>query len=239
MSRLLLRAPRRSAAAATSRTGLAEEVRFHLEQYTDELVRSGLAARGGASPRAAGVRQPRQRQGRLPRGPRPAFLDELQRDLRHAIRLVRKAPAFTATALLTLALCLGANLAIFAVVDSVLLRPLPFPAADRLVRVFNTYPKAGVPDDGCSVTNYYERRGHLPAFSALAAYREGTAIVGEPGATERELVMRVTPDFFATAGRRSRDGPRVHGRGDHVSRPTAWPSSPTPTGGSAWAPTPT
>ena len=88
-----------------------------------------------------------------------ALFDELQQDLRYALRLMRKTPGFTATALATLALCLGANLTIFAVVDSVLLRPLPFPAADRLVRVFNTYPKAGVPDDGCSMTNYYERRG--------------------------------------------------------------------------------
>lgn len=180
--------------------GLAEEVRFHLEQYAGELVRSGL------SPEEAG-RRARLELGsldnlkddcRAARGLR--LFDELQRDLRHAIRLVRKTPGFTATALLTLALCLGANLAIFAVVDSVLLRPLPLPAADRLVRVFNTYPRAGVPDDGCSVANYYERRGQLPAFSALAAFREGTAIVGEPGATERELVMRVTPDFFTATG---------------------------------------
>ena len=118
--------------------------------------------------------------------------------MRYALRLVHKTPGFTATALVTLALCLGANLAIFAVVDSVLVRPLPFPTSDRLVRVFNTYPQAGVPDDGCSVANYYERRGHLAAFTSLAAYRETTAILGEKGSTEREQVTRVTPDFFST-----------------------------------------
>ena len=104
-----------------------------------------------------------------------------------------KSPAFTATTLATLALCLGANLAIFAVVNAILLRPLPFPMADHLVSIFNTYPKAGVPDDGSSVTNYYERRGHIAAFSSLALYRDDAAIVGETGATEREYVMRVTP----------------------------------------------
>jgi len=114
---------------------------------------------------------------------------------------MRKAPGFTATALATLALCLGANLAIFAVVDAILLHPLPFPDPDRLVRVFNTYPRAGVIDDGASVTNYYERRGHIAAFSSLAIYQEGTAIVGDAGATEREPVMRVSPDFFTTLGR--------------------------------------
>ena len=68
------------------------------------------------------------------------------------------------TALATVAICLGANLAIFAVIDSVLLRPLPFPHPDRLVTIYNTYPKAGVENDGSSITNYYERRGNIPAF---------------------------------------------------------------------------
>ena len=101
---------------------------------------------------------------------------------------------------MTLAVCLGANLTIFAVVDSILLRPLPFPEAGRLVTVFNTYPKAGVDRDGSSITNYYERRGRIPAFAALAIYRYGTAIVGETGSTEREQIMRVSPDFFSTLG---------------------------------------
>jgi predicted permease len=122
------------------------------------------------------------------------------RDVRYAVRLLRKAPGFTATALATLALCLGAVLTIFAVVDSVLLRPLPFPAAGRLVSVYNTYPKAAVPNDGCSLTNYYERRGRIAAFAGIAAYRDGTAIAGEPGSTERVDVTRVSPDFFATLG---------------------------------------
>jgi hypothetical protein len=86
------------------------------------------------------------------------------------------------------------------VVNAILLRPLPFPMADHLVSIFNTYPKAGVPDDGSSVTNYYERRGHIAAFSSLALYRDDAAIVGETGATEREYVMRVTPEFFTTLG---------------------------------------
>jgi len=61
----------------------------------------------------------------------------------------------------------------FAVVDSILLRPLPFPEAGRLVTVFNSYPKAGVDRDGFSVANYYESRGRIPAFAALAIYRYG------------------------------------------------------------------
>src|SRR5437762_7194302 len=121
-------------------------------------------------------------------------------NLRFAFRQLRKAPACTVTALATVAICLGANLAIFAVINSILLRPLPFPQSDRLVTIFNTYPKAGVENDGSSLTNYYERRGNIPAFSRLSIFRDGSEVVGETGAAEQSEIMRVSPDFFATLG---------------------------------------
>ncbi|WP_321471223.1 ABC transporter permease [uncultured Paludibaculum sp.] len=180
--------------------GMSEELRFHIEQYTEDLVRSGVPAEQAA-------RQARLEFGglnsveedcRQARGLR--VFDELGRELRHAARLLRKSPSFTATALLTIAICLGANLTIFAVIDSILLRPLPFPEAGRLVTIYNSYPKAGVDRDGSSVTNYYERRGQIPAFSSLSLYRNTTAVVGETGSTEREQIARVTPEFFTTLG---------------------------------------
>ncbi len=128
------------------------------------------------------------------------IVDVLGQDIRYALRLMRKTPAFTATTLATIAICLGANLAIFAVVDAVLLRPLPFVESERLVKVFNTYPKAGVPNDGVSLTNYYERRGHIRALSSVAIHHEAVAIVGDSGSTEREPIARVSPEFFATLG---------------------------------------
>lgn len=121
-------------------------------------------------------------------------------NLRLASRQLRKAPAFTLTALATVAICLGANLAIFAVINSILLRPLPFPQSDRLVTIFNTYPKAGVENDGSSITNYYERRGNLPAISSLSIYLNRAEVVGEPGSTEQEEIMRVSFEFFPTLG---------------------------------------
>jgi predicted permease len=121
-------------------------------------------------------------------------------DLKFAFRQLLKNPGFTAVAVLTFALCLGANLTIFAVIDSVLLRPLPFPEADHLVTMFNTYPKAGVERDGSSLANYYERRGTIPAFSHLSIFRFGTAIIGEAGETQQENVVRVSPEFFTTLG---------------------------------------
>jgi len=121
-------------------------------------------------------------------------------DLRYALRQLRKAPAFTVTALATVAICLGANLAIFAVINSILLRPLPFPDADWLVTIYNTYPKAGVENDGSSVTNYFERRGNIPALSSLSIFMNRAEPVGEPGSTEQEEIMRVSAEFFATLG---------------------------------------
>ena len=180
--------------------GMTEELRFHIEQYTEDLMRSGVS-------REEAVRRARIEFGSLNsvkgdcrEARRLHLFDELVRELTYAGRLLRKTPGFTVTALLTLALCLGANLTIFAVIDSVLLRPLPFPEPDRLVTIFNTYPKAGVERDGSSLTNYYERRGRIPAFAAVAIYRYGTAIIGEAGATEREQITRVSPDFFSTLG---------------------------------------
>ena len=137
------------------------------------------------------------------RSPRPSRLRVITvvgRDLRFAARSWRKTPGFTVAALGTLALCFGANVTIFAAVNAILLRPLPFPDADRLVAVFNTYPRAGVMDDGASVTNYYERRGRIAAFTGISLYRDDGVIVGGAGATEREFVTRVSPDFFATLG---------------------------------------
>jgi predicted permease len=124
----------------------------------------------------------------------------LSHDLLYALRQLRKSPGFATVALLTLALCLGANLTIFAVIDSILLRPLPFPEPDRLVVLYNTYPKAGKERDLASITNYYERRGNIPAFSSLASLNLVTVVLGEAGATERVPAGRVTPEFFSTLG---------------------------------------
>src|ERR1700732_3179905 len=180
--------------------GMSEERRVHMEQYTEDLVRSGMSPEKAARHARIefgslnGVKEDCREERGL------HLFDELRRQLSYAARLLRKTPGFTSTALLTLAVCLGANLTIFAVIDSVLLRPLPFPEPDRLMTIFNTYPKAGVERDGSSLTNYYERRGHIPAFTSLSIYRYGTEIIGEAGSTEREQTMRVSPDFFSTLG---------------------------------------
>jgi hypothetical protein len=110
---------------------MTEELRFHIEQYTGDLARSGV------SPEEA-ARRARMEFGSLNdvkencREARSFHLfDELLRNLRYASRLLRKTPGFTVTALLTLAVCLCADLTIFAVIESILLRPLPYGGKGR------------------------------------------------------------------------------------------------------------
>jgi predicted permease len=117
-----------------------------------------------------------------------------------AARRLAKSPLFTATALGTLALCIGANLTIFAVVDAVLIRSLPFPRPDRLARLYYVYPKLPSAQPGASLTNYYERRGKIPALASISDIDENTSVVGESGATSIENLGRVTPEFFSTLG---------------------------------------
>lgn len=107
---------------------------------------------------------------------------------------------FTTTVVLTLALCIGANVAIFAVVDAVLVRALPFPEPDRLVIAVNAYPGAGVERAGASLPNYYDRKAAIKAFASTSIFQGGTAIVGDAGAPVRVERGRVSPEFFATLG---------------------------------------
>jgi predicted permease len=119
---------------------------------------------------------------------------------RQTVRRFTRERGFVATVLLTLGLCLGANIAIFAVIDAVLLRALPYPEGERLVSVFNTYPGAGVERAGASLPNYYDRREAIEAFDAVAILQGGSAIVGEAGAPRRVSRGRVAPELFATLG---------------------------------------
>ena len=200
----MLKALRRRLSAVARRRRfedeMAEELRFHIDAFVEDLVKSGVApeeARRRARIEFGNVDNARDdcRQARGLRG-----LDRLAQDIRYAGRLLRRSPGFTATAVATLGICLGANLTIFALVDAVLVRPLPFPDSDRLVSIYNTYPGAQVFHDGCSVANYYERRGQLDALAGISIYRESTATIGESGATSIEPIVQVSADFFATLG---------------------------------------
>src|SRR5271163_1014398 len=98
------------------------------------------------------------------------MLDSLLKDIRYALRNLARTPGFTAVAVLTLALGIGANTAIFSVVENVLLRPLPYPHPENLVEIWNTYP--GFQAVGISPGDYADFHREAKSFSAMGAYGE-------------------------------------------------------------------
>src|SRR5580765_5170052 len=105
-------------------------------------------------------------------------------DLRFAFRQLLKQPGFTAVAVLTLALGIGANTAIFSIINGVLLKPLPYPEPDRLVTLWERDPQRGVEQERVSGPNYLDWRAQSTAFSDLAVSP------GWEGSTEFNLVLR-------------------------------------------------
>ena len=112
-------------------------------------------------------------------------MDRLYQDLRFSLRLLRKDLAFAVTAILTLSLCVGANAAIFAVVNSVLLQPLPVPEPDRLVLMHNSYPRAGVVRASNGVPDYYDRLRETDVFEEQALYNTRGVTIGIDGDPQR------------------------------------------------------
>ncbi|ACB75098.1 ABC transporter permease [Opitutus terrae] len=119
-------------------------------------------------------------------------------DFRHALRQLAKAPGFTAITLLTLALCIGANSAIFSVVHAVLLKPYPWRDSDRLVYVYNTYPLMGLPDAGVSIPDYLDRHEAVRGFADSAIYHYASFNLADSGTAERVSAVRASPSLFST-----------------------------------------
>src|ERR1041385_4535233 len=119
-------------------------------------------------------------------------------DIRYAIRILAKSPAFTFIAVLTLALAIGANTAIFSVVNAVLLRPLPYPHAEQLVQVFGTQPT--LTEAPTSPANFLEWRSENQVFTHIATYvGQGFNLTGTDK-PERVIGARVSGDMFQLLG---------------------------------------
>ena len=129
-------------------------------------------------------------------------MSTLTNDVKYGFRQLRKSLGSTSVAILTLTLCIAANIVIFAVTDAILIRPLPFPNADRLVIAYHNYPGAGVEHQACSLASYYEWSQSIAAFESTSAYQDGSVVIGDAAGREpqRILCQRVTADFFDTLG---------------------------------------
>lgn len=185
-----------------------DELAFHLSMREDALRRRGLtpdAARAEAHQRfgdAVRVREEclviDQRYHREVR--MREWVESIWVDFRHALRTLRRMPAFTTVTTITLALGIGATTAMFTLVDRILLRPLPYPGAERLVRVIQSYPEIGLDTWGLSQQNVAMYRDRATDFVAFAGYRAGDVTIRAGDRPERLSVLLVTADFFRAIG---------------------------------------
>ena len=196
------------------RVDIAEEFAFHLEMRTDELMRDGMsavAARIQATREfgneAAGARACAETGDRLERRRRIVrLLDELRQDARMGLRLLGRSPGFAAVAILTLAIGIGANTAIYSVLDTLVLRPLPYPDPDRVVQISET-SDSGRPNS-VSGGAFLDWRAHATRFEAIALSGQVSYNLRGPTATERLSGLEVSHEFFRVLG-----VPMLHGRG--------------------------
>jgi putative ABC transport system permease protein len=184
------------------------ELRFHLETFAEDLMRGGV-------PREEAMRRARiefggiervKEEGREARGVK--IMEALLQDLRYGARMLRKSPGFTSVAVLTLALGIGANTAIFSLVDGILLRPLPFAAPQNLVSITGTYPKGA----------FVAMREQMQSLD-VAAYFEGHEfnLTGR-GDPVRLSAVLVSAEFFSALGTRPELGRAFYPGDDIVGR---------------------
>jgi putative ABC transport system permease protein len=123
-------------------------------------------------------------------------------DLRHAARLLAKSPGFAATTLITLALCIGANTAIFSAVYGLMLKPLPFPEPERMVEIYNTYPKqGGAANRGASnIVQLIDYQQSSSFYAHLALWSPFQGMFGEDVSAERLHGARASADLLAVLG---------------------------------------
>ena len=180
---------------------LQDELRFHEEMKAQSLAddMSGDEARAAARRRLGNPLQLRE-QSREPWS--FPSLETFAQDVRHALRLIPREPAFTATALATLALGIGLNTAIFSVAYGVLWRPLPYPAPDRLVMASTAQQtETGIKTFSTwSAVTYDALRSRVTAFDELAAYASIDAELTGRGEPLQLPALDVSPNFFATLG---------------------------------------
>jgi predicted permease len=194
---------------------LDDELRFHFEQAVAKGARNGLS-RNDAERQAriliGGIDHVKE-ECRDARGVRP--IEALAQDIRYALRMLREKPMFTAFAVLTLALGIGANTAIFSIVNAVLLRPLPFPEPDRLVRIRFSNPGLGLHGVLFSLPELEDLRNRASVFESVTGTCRGSMNMTGGPQPERLEVILASANYFSMLGAAPQIG-RLFGPEDYT-----------------------
>ncbi len=170
---------------------LDDEIEFHIESRIDELVASGVCrAEAETTARRQFGNQLRVRELSRDVKSMPS-VEELVRDARHAVRALRRSPVLASVVILTLALGIGLNAAIVAIVNGVLLRPLAYPRPTQLMFLSTQFPALGFPQFWASVPEYLEFRQFTRSFAEVGAFRTGESnlLAGERAFRVRSAIV--------------------------------------------------
>jgi hypothetical protein len=177
---------------------LSEEIREHLEEKVEALVDAGMSreeAWAAARREFGDVTQVEEYSRELWQWP---GIETILLDVRYALRMLRNNPGFTAVAVLTLALGIGANTAIFSVINAVLLRPLPYPDSDRLVFLSEWTPE--IRFLYISMADFDDWRSMNTVFESIGAYRPANVTLTGQGEPQHLAIRQVSAGFFPTLG---------------------------------------
>jgi predicted permease len=180
-------------------TELDKELRYHVERQTEENIAVGMnlrEAREAASRMFGGVSQIKAECRDMRR---TQHLENFLQDLRYAIRMLGKNPTFTVVIVLTLALSIGANSAIFSAIDGVLLKPLPYPQAERIARVF--YRSTSYPKFPLNPWDFLDFRARNRSFESFAVYTHADMQLSDAGGDPVKLsAFRISSGYFQVLG---------------------------------------
>ena len=149
-------------------------------------------------------------------------------DVRYALRALAARPVYALASIAVLAIAIGANTTVFSVFNGLFMRPLPYPDGDRLVMVYDSYPKIDLPNAGTSIPDYLDRREQAPSLEGLAILAATPRTLAGEGPPQRVLIARASASMFEVLARCAGRRARLHGRGGDARQRSR-------RGGESWA----